>query len=386
MRRRILAVWPPVWTLAAAGLVYAIFQGACLFEEVSIGVPIFSMRDGAMFLLVIMTVFAILYAAYRAAAFHPAYRPQYYEWLCNTPWTSKKPLPLGPIHLVWQDVLLLASAFALAWLRAEWLSIVVIQGFLVAYFLILGFTHYFAHQKAWAYATLVGVGVLILYARDLPIFFISAALIYGIAYLGLRASLAAFPWREAAGLKQSLEVFKKASQGQANADRSLGWPYDRLGPDCPDDTPLSWDFKLVFGMLLGWWLFAVHSQLRMAGDPSNGYVAYYYFLLGGMVYRLATYCNGYLPPLDLHGRLTTGRLIVPGYDQVFAAPLCALGVGIAAWCVPNWFERIDPLYVTPLAFVLTWWILFTMPPSLKRWRLTGNHRIAPGLMVKSALP
>jgi hypothetical protein len=383
MIRRIFAIWPPAGVLATAGLIYLGFQAFYIYLEVGLRVPVFSLRDDTELLLLIVLGFGVLYAAYRIASFHPAFRADYYEWLSGTPWTSRKPLPLGPIHLVWQDALLLAIAFALAWPRADGLAIVVVQGFLLAYLLCLGFTHYFTGQKAWGYAVLFGVGFMILFARALPMFFGTASLVYGIAYLGLRAALAAFPWQERTVPKQTLQTDMRFGQKRAKPDeKALGWPYDRLGPERRDDIAVPWDFKLVFGVLMGWWLFVVHSQLRIAGAASDGYVSYYWFLFGGMVYRLAAYCNGYMPPLDLHGRLATGRLIIPGYDQVFVAPLFALGVGVAAWYVPLWFD-IDPLYVTSVAFVITWWILFAMPPSLKTWRLTGNHQITPGLM-KSA--
>jgi len=34
-----------------------------------------------------------------------------------------------------------------------------------------------------------------------------------------------------------------------------------------------------------------------------------------------------------------------------------------------------------IAFVLIWWILMAMPPSLRQWRLTGNHRIVHVMMA-----
>ena len=169
MIRRIFAIWPPAGVLATAGLIYAGFQGFFIYLEISFGVRIFSWPD-TDFLRVIMIGFAVGYAVYRVAAFHPAFRTDYYEWLRGTPWTSRKPLPLGPIHVVWQDLLMLAVLLALTWPRAEWLSVVVLQGFIVAFLLTLGLTHLYTGQKAWGYAALFGLGFAVWLGRDMPSF------------------------------------------------------------------------------------------------------------------------------------------------------------------------------------------------------------------------
>ena len=43
------------------------------------------------------------YGIHRAVALHPFYREDYRKWLELTPWTVHKPLPLGPIALIWED-------------------------------------------------------------------------------------------------------------------------------------------------------------------------------------------------------------------------------------------------------------------------------------------
>jgi hypothetical protein len=252
MIRRIFAIWPSPGLLAVASLIYFAFQAFFIYFEVSFGVPIFSWPD-TNFLLVIMVGFVVMHAVYRIAAFHPAFRADYYEWLCGTPWTSRKPLPLGPIHLVWQDALLLAITFALAWPRAGWSAVVLIHWFLVAYLLTLGLTHLYTGQKTWGYAVLFGLGFAVWFARELPIFFASCGLVYLVAYLGLRTALAAFPWEDATSLQQAIIAFKRVGQHPAKDDHSLGWPYDRLGPQRMDDSDPGWDFKLVWGVLMGWW-------------------------------------------------------------------------------------------------------------------------------------
>ena len=46
---------------------------------------------------------AVLLGFYRVIAFHPYFRADYLRWLKSTPWTVRKPLPVGPVELVPED-------------------------------------------------------------------------------------------------------------------------------------------------------------------------------------------------------------------------------------------------------------------------------------------
>jgi hypothetical protein len=70
---------------------------------------------------------AALYAFFRLAYFHPVENRPYGAWLINSPWHYPEPLPLGPLELVWQDVVVVGvlsalfprdgDSFSLLWLR-----------------------------------------------------------------------------------------------------------------------------------------------------------------------------------------------------------------------------------------------------------------------------
>ena len=55
----------------------------------------------------LLGVFAIFYGIYRVVGVHPLFRMSYWNWLETIPWTSREPLPLGPIDLVLQDLFIL---------------------------------------------------------------------------------------------------------------------------------------------------------------------------------------------------------------------------------------------------------------------------------------
>src|SRR5262249_53007909 len=92
--------------------------------------------------------------------------------------------------------------------------------------------------------------------------------------------------------------------------------------------------------------------------------------------RLVLYCNGYAPPINFLGRIFTFRWIIPGYDQVMIGPVCTVlapVLGIVA--LRHWGVPLD--VALPVGFALMLFVALSAGPSLKRWRLTGQHRIAP---------
>ena len=92
--------------------------------------------------------------------------------------------------------------------------------------------------------------------------------------------------------------------------------------------------------------------------------------------RFATYIWNYRPPISLWGRIWTGRWIIPGYDQMLAAPVCALIVGVLLPFLLDYWGA-PPEYFFPLSLTVVLLIVLEMGPSLNRWQLTGNHRIVP---------
>ena len=62
--------------------------------------PFFSMRDAELeqMLAAVVSMCAVMYALYRVLTTHPVMQNSYYQWLRGTPWTSRHPLPLGPVR------------------------------------------------------------------------------------------------------------------------------------------------------------------------------------------------------------------------------------------------------------------------------------------------
>jgi hypothetical protein len=376
MIRWLPIVWPPWWSLLIAAFFYAAIECHLLIQEWLLRRPFISMHDAEVQKLLGITIgfVTFVYTVYRVAAFHPLLRPDYTQWLKATPWTARKRLPLGPVHLVWQDLILVTIVVVVCWPRLQERALMIAQFFVVVYAAILGLFHGFTCAKSWGYAVGFGVGAMVLCALNPWVFPLVAAVTYIIAYLGLRVSLARFPW-EGTPVQQAF----KAPSGSKN--RALGWPYDRVGPRPTDTYSIPLSDALAISALTGWLFFAVSYNLRSFPDAMSGrFVVCIGILLVAAVARVLLYCFGYCPPLNLLGRLLLGRWIIAGYDQVFVAPLLTVAVCTAAWYFPI-STGVDSLWTTPFAFAAGWLVLLGMGPSLQVWRLTGNHRISPGVLT-----
>src|SRR5262245_9773041 len=111
------AVWPHRWMIIA-------FTGAWLSFEVCFGLMVlafplgardpFEMEEIKRANRVLVTLAAAVYGIYRVACFHPAVNPRYFAWLKLSPWQADKPLPMGPVHLVWQDLVVIGTILAIA--------------------------------------------------------------------------------------------------------------------------------------------------------------------------------------------------------------------------------------------------------------------------------
>src|SRR4029077_6701314 len=103
-----------------------------------------------------------------------------------------KQLPLGPIHLVGQDVVIMGVAVALAWpmhhARAFWC----LKAFFTVYLLSLAAMLWCTKEKLCAFAVWFGLGAMIHTWVNLPAFVAVTGCTYGLGYWGLRQSLARF--------------------------------------------------------------------------------------------------------------------------------------------------------------------------------------------------
>ncbi|HEY2253826.1 MAG TPA: hypothetical protein VGH74_22280 [Planctomycetaceae bacterium] len=324
----------------------------------------------------------LIYGIGRAFGFHPAFNPDYYKWLTASPWTNRKPLPAGPVHLVFQDVVLLAILAGVAWLRHPAISLpLLVTKFLMSYEFGLCMSFRILSRPWSAYAIAFGFGLVVLIWPWPLLALAVAAAIYVVSLAGLILSLNDFENWDLSHIEGS--QFITLSQQKA-IDRMrqniLGWPFDCIRPT--DVAPsMSYVNGTMLSLLLGWWTFVLLARLPELPHPELwGTLLLGYFSLGVISVRLARYCWGYAPPISLWGRIFTLRWIIPGYDQVFLTPITILVATVSGGYLIGQFPEFIILIVPGAVFVIFFCAL-NLGPSLKRWRLTGNHRLSPAFLM-----
>lgn len=363
--RWLACLLPPGYVLAIAGLFYLVieflawqvagsFKGFFWPANGAAVQEIFRMRNAWL------TAAAAAYGAWRVLAFHPFYRSSYAAWLKQTPWTSRYPLPMGPIRLAAPDVavaaILLAAthSFTAAWL---WIPVMLLVGHGMAVALALFWT-----GPRWtAYAIGFLLGLLVLVSRE-PIMVLATAVAISLAaHGGIRSSLARFPWdRSDATIPFLLGLFKRPPEVSAQA---LGYPYDGLSPH-PPELCLPLRDGIALSLLPAWWAFAAIEVLPEKAAIGVAMLCVY-FLPFQVGIRSLVYLAVYWPPISLWGRIVTGRWIIPGYDQALAAPLLAtvLGIGLAAAGIRY---KLSLQLVLPACISAVTLVTLTMGPSLLR--------------------
>ena len=363
-------VWPPAWMLATAAICWALIELAYFYIRFMYGAG-----DGAPGLLVQRDAIFVgccgAFGMFRVLGFHPLFQDGYRRWLGLTPWRVGKPLPLGPIHLQVQDLLLIAAPLAL--LHDRQLSIAAgPTAFLMTYLAFLCMSLWLLGQWRVAYSIAFGLGLpVLLVGVNCWAALAATAMLYVVAACGLHRSLAAFPWSEAAlHWADRIGLRKKTTKTYA-----LGWHFDKLSTR---DQGLAFGrhHRLLIGPLVGWYAFIV---LFMSADETLAAVAalpYAAVLFLAVIGRLLLYCLEYHPPISLWGRLWTLRLVIPGYDYVFLAPLATLLLGIAAPAILFALGAPAEIY-WPISLAGLLLAAMNLGPSLAHWRLTGAYRLAP---------
>jgi hypothetical protein len=331
---------------------------------------------------VILFIFAVQYGISRVTALHPVFQAGYLAWLNTTPWTSRKPLPLGPVHLVWEDALILGPLALLSARLPEPRPTAVLCAFLLCYLGTLVVSFWLTRTWAIGYLSAFGEGLAVWFWNQPILCFAIAALVYLIAHEGLRRALDQFPWTERASAVPKL--LATANSGNVSEFAAMarqldpcGWPYDRMLWEIVSDDGI-WRIDAVLASaLVSWWLYVLASYLP---DPRlrEGVPLVALCILTALfvIGRLGIYAHGYDDTLTFWARIRLLRWIIPRYDQIFVGPLCTLVAG--PMTVAFLHGCGCPLYVSlPIACAMVMIVAMTTPPRLKRWRLTGQHRIVP---------
>ncbi len=359
----------PGWLIVFA-VAFLFLEGLLRYLEIK-NIPIFTIlpiRPG----YVVLLIASAQYGFRRAVEFHPIWSEGYRTWLGSTPWDSRKPLPMGPVELVWEDGLILGLIILLSATLPLPRAMHLLCAFLLSHLLGLTVTLWLTRIRAIGYMTAFGLGLAVwLWNQPLPCL-AASTVVYLVAYEGLRRGLEQFPWAP-----RKMPDFSDLNRLFASAG-PCGWPFDRMLGQVLIKG-ISRTDAVVCCMLFTCWLFVLTSFFRDPNDRLKILViplCIFWFTIP--IIRLAIYLDGYIAPITFWGRIRTGRWIIPGFDQVFIIPLFILAIGplsvysLRASGLPLDVCMMIGTGLMPLVALIA-------PPRLRRWRLIGRHRIVPGI-------
>jgi len=336
--------------------------------------------------LVLYSLFALIYGVYRAVVFHPRVNTEYGKWLASTPWTSRLPLPAGPIHLVPQDLVVLMLIWGLNH-EFSLRSLAIFVVFLSSYQFILALIHLELDEWRLGYAVGLGLGTELFFIRHQEVQLPIAMACYVLNWIALQRTLRRFPWAST-----SIPMLKELNSKEQKTQIHLGFPHNVLAPK-PVKLYIPRHHAICLPILIGWWqlagLWGADREARIGClmFPLCGLIAMMF--VQGVVGTL-----GYRSPIDLWGRICTGRIIIPKYDCVWVPSLVALAIGMPLywlalatetqnkWVGPAFSPDQTTLLMLqaslgPLATTCMLLALLNIGPGIDEWRLTGQHRIVP---------
>jgi hypothetical protein len=322
----------------------------------------------------LMVLCVTIYGCGRVATSHPVFRAGYRNWLRATPWTSKRPLPFGPIHLALQDLVVLGCWMLLEWrIFSEALAWRFLCLFLASYVAALGVALFATAERACGYLVGFGLGFVAYLWSDPAVATIAAVVAYAIGQVGLRFSLARFPWEENLWKAKS-EILVTGGLARIR-DVNLSWPLTYLAPRAPGlDAGIRLADALAVSGLVGWLWIAIGIHFPAAPETPFDPRLALAIVVGTAGIRLLVYTINHRPPVSLLGRLAAGRLKIPRHDKVYVAPLLALAVG-AGLCYLQIRFDLNRLLTGASILASGLAIVLGMGPSLYDWWLTGNHSI-----------
>lgn len=362
MRKNWRQVLPPLGITVILFVLYLLsYLPDLYFIRLGFPVPKETGRIRMPFLIFAST----LYGYYRVRAFHPFYSRKYREWLCLTPWSIEKPLPKGPVHLIWADLITLIPLTILAYSNYSIYTLVPVIVFVCVY-LVLTCITFVAEQASFAVLCLFLAPFAIYPFANQNIAVLVLIVLYIICWVGLRQFLRGFPWNT----KYWKADMVKELREQAIRQRVIGWPFKYLNVYETFEISISGAFML--SLLLTWWVHVIRWAL---GSPPISVGLFVFLVIHIAFYRAGIYVGIYRPPISLLGRFFTGRLVIPRYDKIYVAPICVL---LSGTVLPFGLHHLGlgKVWNLELCFFLVVFLALSLPPSLREWRLTGAYRIS----------
>ncbi|HPF39540.1 MAG TPA: hypothetical protein PK093_12920 [Phycisphaerae bacterium] len=323
--------------------------------------------------------FGLLLAAaigMRRAFCHPIYSARYSAWLETPPWSHDRALPLRGVLLDWPE-LLAAITLAILSRNATLITFWHPPAALLGGYLLVSLYPLIATMR---------IGALYVYGASL----IAMALAWDHPPL-LVAALAAHYLLVARSIRESVRtlIWEYSVFPEIALRRSTWAPMPKRFTNATTETvrtsfrplpatPRAPRLALIHVLALAAFVAGLYWALSSSDDATTFRDAYACCILGGLLVafmRLIAYMAGHPAPISLLGRLTTRRLIIPGYDRVFLAPLAIL---IASQGCFWGLYRLGVManIATAIASGIAIILALRLGPSLESWTMTGCYRMS----------
>lgn len=321
-----------------------------------------------MFLQQFISICFFVYGVHRATTFSPLLKTSFQTWLKNQPWTANDTVPFLPRYLSFPDLflVLLTIPVSLIYPVNPLPIAITAAGFLLAGF-VFGVAFMLRLWKKTAAAYALFYGMLLIPLLNLwpilPSEFPGGLLIaFALYIVSERARRSVYP----NFLEQSIKP------PTPTLDRTAWWPVP-----LPAQVHIPLADSILLSIALGFLSFYYHHMALLA-DPRRGIEDFgnmlAMFAVIATLLRLAIYCLPYRPPISILGRLATGRLIIPRYDQAFIAPILTILIpGLAQEFLPRAGLSLNLSY--SITFGLVFLLATGLGPTLTTWQLTGQHRM-----------
>lgn len=338
---------------------------------------------------IVSVILVVHYAGYRALAFHPVLASDYRQWLKQTPWSARQPLPFGRVYLSLHDLWLLLFVRALG---SEYTlpETTLPLAFLFGYLTVLTWPLWQTGQRYGAYGQIFLLGGAAWATSHAPVAgLLLLVATYLLAVLSLRRSWLAFPWdAEIRAWDRLRRMLVQINDPKANLNtrrlaevQSLpsesGWPFRVLYPQRDERFLGNADWLCL--SLLGGWLTFVLLAVNPRDFDDRGMGLFLVPAAGILaLVRVARYCATHHSPINLWGRLLTLRWIIPRYDCVFIAPLLTVAIGFVGTVLLLTLSHNPLLLAAVAGSTVSALLLITslLGPDLDRWQLTCPCRIS----------
>jgi len=374
MKENWRATVPQMRLVITFGIFYAItFPIDILAYYANLEVP----REIIKIRILFLGIASAFHGLFRGLAFHPLHDLAYRQWLSVTPWASDKPLPKGPVHLIWTDILFLVVLSLLVYSNDVMLSAVPVVAFLGAYLLGVNAT-FLGGPKGFLVTTLFLAPLTFYPHKNVFIAGFVLVSLYLFARVGMYQYFKNFPWNTDYWTADQIKELRR----YAIRMNMIGWPFKSLGVfDAPSAALLE---AFLLSLLLTWWVHIFLWGVDVPAGEALKITLPFVALLAALI-RFIVYKAGRSAPISLFGRIVTGYLIIPRHDKIYIAPLCIAAVGILLpWALGQ--LHMQTIWVGEISLFAVLFLTFSLPPTLKSWRLTGAHHIVRPVLVSQKRP